>query len=103
MKDRDRFNSKSNYIRKQKYEKGLWKTFKNNYKEKTDTPIILNYKQNIYKGPNDISETFNTAFIDKIADLKNKIPQGEDPLIHYKKLSIQVWNLILKMFLISNK
>ena len=32
MKDKDRFNAKSSFIGKEKYEKGLWKTFKPNYK-----------------------------------------------------------------------
>ena len=32
-----------------------------------------------------MAEAFNMAFIDKISELKQNIPSGEDQLIHHKK------------------
>ena len=85
MKDRDRFINKSKFLKNQKKEKGLWKTFKENYKEENDMPFILNYNNEISVGPNKMADTFNKAFINKVNNNKKKIPKGEDPLIFYKK------------------
>ena len=82
-KDIDRFNDKSKFLREQKKEIGIWKTFKNNYKERFNQPIILNYKNELSKGPNQMANTFNNAFINKIKRIKESIPIGNDPMIRY--------------------
>ena len=90
MKDKDRFCEKAKYLRNQKSEIGLWNTFKKNYKEKKYKPILLKYNNKIAKGPKDMANMFNEAFINKINKLKENIPSGEDPMINYVKMSKNV-------------
>ena len=85
MKDIDRFKSKSNILRNQKSEIGLWKTMSNNFKEKNDIPTLLLYNNEVSLGPNKMAEVFNQAFLNKTKNIKDKIDKGEDPMIFYTK------------------
>ena len=58
MKGLDRFREKPNYLRNQKKEFGLWKTFKKNFNEPYNIPKLLNYKNQLIKGPNKMANIF---------------------------------------------
>ena len=77
MKDIDRFKAKSNILRNQKSEIGLWKTMSNNFKEKKYIPTLLLYNNEVSLGPNKMVEVFNQAFLNKTKNLKEKIYKGE--------------------------
>ena len=62
----------------------MWNVFKQNYKEVYKIPSYLNYKNNISRGPNSMSNTFNNSFINKIHNLNLNIPEGTDPMEFYK-------------------
>ena len=62
------------------------KYFKKNFKENNKSPQFLNYNNHLIKGPNDMANTFNTSFLNKINNLNNNIPIGMDPMLFYKQV-----------------
>ena len=67
MKDKDRFQSKQKFLISQKKEIGMWNVFKNNYKEANKNPLYLNYQNTVNRGSNELSNTFNNSFQNKVS------------------------------------